>query len=102
MRRNTDTVEPELRRLEEAITEARDDLARADTSVEALRKTKAELNARVAALKVEKQKTAEELAATRIELGKVKADPDRLTCVPSGTGASCVSTRAIPTSPIYA
>jgi ABC-type Na+ efflux pump permease subunit len=81
-RRNTETVEPELRRLEESIVEAREDLARADASVEAQRKTKAELNARVAALKSEKQKIAEELAATRIELGKVKADPDRLTYVP--------------------
>ncbi len=81
-RRNTETVEPELRRLEESIVEAREDLARADASVEAQRNTKAELNARVAALKSEKQKIAEELAATRIELGKVKADPDRLTYVP--------------------
>lgn len=103
LRRNTETVEPELRRLEESIVEAREDLARADASVEAQRKTKAELNARVAALKGEKQKVAEELAATRIELGKVKADPDRLTyvvpcsgCHPQGCMSRCLECLTMP------
>ena len=76
--------------MEDEITELRDELARADTSVESLRKSKTELNVRVGELKGEKQRCSEELAATRIELGKVKADPERLRCVPCVCGRDVV------------